>query len=56
MGKVGDFIEENMRVLRVTKKPTMEEYKTTVKVAALGMAAIGLIGFTIFMIKELIFR
>ena len=43
------FILESKRVFRVTKKPTMQEYKTIVKVTAIGMALIGLIGFLIFL-------
>jgi len=44
------FLLESKRVFRVTKKPTMTEYKTIVKVTAIGMALIGLIGFIIFLL------
>ena len=40
-----------MRVLKVTKKPTNEEFKTIVKVAGAGMILIGLIGFALQMIN-----
>jgi len=46
---------EWMRVLRVTKKPDSEEFKTIVKVSALGMLIIGAIGFVIHMSVE-VFR
>lgn len=48
--KVKDFFVECVRVLRVTKKPTNDEFKTIVKVSALGMALMGLIGFSITMV------
>ena len=41
-------------VLRVTKKPTKNEFYTIVKVSALGMVVIGLIGFVIQMAKQLL--
>jgi protein translocase SEC61 complex gamma subunit len=43
---------EYRRVLSITKKPAMDEFKAIVKVTGLGMAVIGLVGFTIFMIVE----
>ena len=43
---------EYRRVLSITKKPGMDEFKATVKVTGLGMIVIGLVGFTIFMIVE----
>jgi len=45
---------EYKRVLLVTKKPTAFEFKTIVKVSALGITLIGFIGFLIYLIKELI--
>ncbi len=41
--------KEYVRVLKVTKKPTMNEFKTIVKVTGLGMAIIGLVGFLLQM-------
>ena len=49
------FINESIRVLKVTKKPSKEEFRTIVKVSGLGMILIGLIGFIITMIKQLLF-
>jgi len=49
------FINECVRVLRVTRKPNSLEFKTIVKVSGLGMIIIGLIGFIITMIKQLLF-
>jgi len=38
------------RVWKVTKKPSKKEYKTTVKIVAIGFLLIGLIGFVMEMI------
>jgi protein translocase SEC61 complex gamma subunit len=38
----------------VTKKPSKFEFKTIVKVSALGIAIIGLIGFIIQLAKEIL--
>ena len=53
--KLKSFIMESRRVLRITKKPSKEEFKTIVKVSGLGMAVIGFIGFLITMIKQILF-
>lgn len=54
-GKVKSFIKECVRVLKVTKKPTKDEFKTIVKVSGLGILIIGLIGFLIQMARQLLF-
>ena len=55
MQKVRHFLSECVRVLKVTKKPTGEEFKTIVKVSGVGIAIIGAIGFVIHAIKTLLF-
>ena len=45
---------EYKRVLKITKKPDMEEFKMIVKVTGLGMAVIGFVGFLISMIFRLL--
>jgi len=52
--KLKRFGKECRRVLKVTKKPDKQEFITIVKVSALGMAIIGVIGFLISLIKELL--
>ena len=54
--KVKRFIKETIRVLRITKKPSKEEYVSTLKITGLGVAVIGAIGFIIFLVKQLIFQ
>jgi len=53
--RIRAFIQESIRVLKVTKRPDSAEFKTIVKVSGLGILAIGLIGFIIQMSKALIF-
>ncbi len=54
--KLKRFVIECRRVLTVTKKPTGYEYKTIVKVSGLGIMLIGLIGFILQMMRDLLFR
>lgn len=53
--KLRHFGHECLRVLKITKKPTNMEFKTIVKVSALGMAIIGIVGFMVFLLKQMIF-
>ena len=53
--KIKSFIQECLRVLKVTRKPDAIEFKTIVKVSAIGILIIGLIGFAVQMIKLLFF-
>ena len=45
-----NFIKNCVRVLKVTRKPSKEEYFASVKITGLGIILIGLIGFVIFLI------
>ena len=49
------FCKECLRVLKVTKKPNKEEFKTIVKVSGLGIIIIGLVGFIIQIVKQVLF-
>jgi len=49
------FFNESVRVLKVTRKPSKLELQTIVKASGLGMIIIGLIGFIITMLKQLLF-
>jgi len=53
--KIKRFLKETHRVLRITKKPNKNEFKTSLKVTGLGAAIIGALGFIIFLIKQLLF-
>jgi len=47
--------KETTRVMKMTKKPSKEEYKNLLKVTGIGIAILGVIGFVIFLIKHLLF-
>ena len=55
MIKIKTFINECVRVLKVTKKPNKLEFKTIVKASALGILIIGMLGFIIQMMRQLLF-
>lgn len=45
--KIKSFLMQCIRVWHILRKPTKEEFKSISKIAALGVLAIGLIGFII---------
>ncbi len=56
LGKLKKFFRECLRVVKVLKKPNKEEFLTTAKVSAIGLAIIGLIGFVLSLAQQLILR
>jgi len=54
--KFKSFINECIRVLRVTKRPDKAEFITIVKVSGLGILIIGLVRFITQMIRILLFN
>lgn len=46
------FFIESKRILKISKKPNKEEYLKTIKVSAIGIAVIGLIGFLIQLVGQ----
>lgn len=52
--KIKTFLKECVRVFKITKKPTTEEFKMIVKVTGLGILLIGVVGFLIQMIWQVI--
>jgi protein transport protein SEC61 subunit gamma and related proteins len=53
--KLKEFGKECLRVLKVTRKPTMKEFKTILLITGIGTLLIGLIGFLITMLRQLFF-
>ena len=49
-----DFIKQSKRVLKVARKPDREEFIDFSKVTAIGIAIIGVIGFIIVLIGQLL--
>ena len=56
MARLKRFVTECGRVLRVTRKPDRIEFITIVKVSALGIALVGLVGFALQMMKTYLFK
>ena len=48
------FIKDSKRVLKVARKPDMNEYVDLAKVAALGVVVVGGIGYIIVLLGSLI--
>ena len=51
---IDNFIKASKRVLKVSKKPTGEEYKELAKISAIGVVIIGGIGYLFVMFGSLI--
>jgi protein transport protein SEC61 subunit gamma-like protein len=56
MQKLKRFYAECVRVLTITKKPNKTEFATVVKVSGMGMTIIGIIGFIITMVRQLVLK
>jgi protein transport protein SEC61 subunit gamma-like protein len=48
------FIKMNQRVLRVAKRPDRDEFINVAKITGLGIIIIGVIGFIISLIAQLL--
>jgi protein transport protein SEC61 subunit gamma-like protein len=46
---IGNFVEDSKRIFFVSKKPTMEEYKRMALIVALGIVAIAVIAYVIYL-------
>ena len=49
-----DFVQKCARVWIVTKKPSGAEFKTVAKASAIGLLAIGFVGFVVSMAIRLL--
>ncbi len=47
---INQALRSYLRVLKLTKKPSREEFLTIAKVAGLGILAIGFLGFIIYVL------
>ena len=48
--KIRQKLEEYARVLKITRKPTKEEYSISAKITGLGILLIGALGFVIYLV------
>ncbi len=53
--KISSQYHKYLRVWRLLKKPTMEEFKTISKVTVIGLLVIGALGFAISVVMKLAF-
>ena len=53
--KMRSFFLQSLRVWKILRKPTKFEYKPTIKVAALGIILLGLVGFLISLVMKFTF-
>ena len=47
-----NFVSKSKRVWLVLKKPSRKEFEMTAKVAAIGIVALGTLGFLIFIVMK----
>lgn len=52
--KIKDFFVSSKRILLISKKPTPKEFWSMAKVIGLGMVVIGVIGFIVRFIMNII--
>lgn len=52
---INSFLKQCERVLRVSKKPDANEYKTVAKVTGVGIIIIGVIGFIVSLLSQVLF-
>jgi len=52
LSKIKAKLKQYSYVLKVTKKPSMKEYKMIVKISGIGLVIIGVIGFVIHMLVQ----
>ena len=53
-GKIKRFFTESRRVLKITRKPNFQEFSIIVKISGIGILIIGIIGFIIQVVWQLI--
>lgn len=51
---IGQALRAHLRVLKLTKKPSREEFLTIAKVAGIGILAVGAIGFIIYVLLTML--
>ncbi|MCK4433285.1 MAG: protein translocase SEC61 complex subunit gamma [Methanomicrobia archaeon] len=54
--KLSEFFKSSRRVWKLSRKPDRTEYTQTSKITGLGIVLLGLLGFLIMFIAELILR
>jgi len=52
--KIVSFIESSQRILTVSKKPDLNEFKAMAKVTGLGIIVIGAVGYVVTLLFALL--
>ena len=52
--KIKNFFESAKRIILISKKPSKKEYWTMAKIVGIGMIVIGVIGFIVRIIMNII--
>lgn len=52
--KIKEILQNYKRVLVVSSKPSLEEFKSSAKICAIGTIIIGVIGFILYLISVLV--
>ncbi|WNY23590.1 hypothetical protein MmiHf6_08990 [Methanimicrococcus hongohii] len=51
---IGPTLRSYLRILKLARKPTRKEFFTIAKVAALGIIAIGVMGFIFYVLMDIV--
>ncbi len=56
--KIAETVKKNLyeykRIISISRKPTREEYITIIKVSSIGIGLIGLLGFVIQLVGQIL--
>ena len=51
--KIKETLQNYKRVLKISSKPSKEDFSTTAKICAIGIAIMGILGFLLYIISVL---
>jgi protein transport protein SEC61 subunit gamma-like protein len=54
IANIGPTLRSYLRILKLARKPTRKEFMTIAKVAAIGILAIGVIGFIFYVLVDIV--
>ena len=55
MNNISQFLRQCRRVLYVSRRPDMDEYVNVAKVTGIGIIIVGVIGFIISLVAQLLY-
>ncbi len=51
--KIRDRIQNYIRVLKIAKKPSLDEFNEAIKICLTGLIVVGIFGFVVYVISVL---